>query len=271
MGVEKSETFTGDGLVVGGEGMKGFYDEILPRFMNKYGKKWGTKVEDVELPNVEEAGRVMHSVDVTEEMKESVMEGQVMFSVKRVNDKFNAELQQQIDGTLPKGHVYQLGMPSEILRSCGFPDMPIELSSTNLAEHARKTHHPFELKDVKDLVNALQEPIGVFAYGDKEKSQNVIVEIQKEGRNFLVGVHFNQNRRGLVVSDIRGIFPKDNAEWLNWINQGKSLYLDKEKIQTLINQQRKTLAEVEYLDLDSVTNIITNFENIILSSIFHML
>jgi hypothetical protein len=261
MGVEKSETFTGDGLVVGGEGMKGFYDEILPRFRNKYGKKWGTKVEDVELPNVEEAGRVMHSVDVTEEMKESVMEGQVMFSVKRVNDKFNAELQQQIDGTLPKGHVYQLGMPSEILRSCGFPDMPIELSSTNLAEHARKTHHPFELKDVKDLVNALQEPIGVFAYGDKEKSQNVIVEIQKEGRNFLVGVHFNQNRRGLVVSDIRGIFPKDNAEWLNWINQGKSLYLDKEKIQDLIDKQRKTLAEVAYLDLDSVANVVKDFEN----------
>lgn len=182
-------------------------------------------------------------------------------SVAEVNSRFNEELQKQIDGTLPKGHIYQLGMPSDILRSCGFPDMPIELSSTNLAEHARKTHHPFELKDVKDLVNALQEPIGVFAYGDKEKSQNVIVEIQKDGRNFLVGVHFNQNRRGLVVSDIRGIFPKDNAEWLNWINQGKSLYLDKEKIQDLIDKQRKTLAEVAYLDLDYVANIINNFEN----------
>ena len=182
-------------------------------------------------------------------------------SIEEVNERFNEELQQQINGTLPKGHVYQLGMPSEILRSCGFPNMPIELSSTNLAEHARKTHHPFELKDVIGLVNALQKPIGVFAYGDKNKSQNVIVEIQKDGRNFLVGIHFNQNRRGLVVSDIRGIFPKDNAEWLNWIIQGKSLYLDKEKIQTLINQQRKTLAEVEYLDLDYVTSVINNFEN----------
>lgn len=70
-------------LRIGGEGMKGFYDEILPRFMNRYGKKWGTKVEDVKLPKVEEAGRVMHSVAVTEEMRESVMEGQVMFSKKR--------------------------------------------------------------------------------------------------------------------------------------------------------------------------------------------
>ena len=66
----------------GGEGMKGFYDKMLPSFMNKYGKKWGIKVEDINLPNLEEAGRVMHSVPVTEEMKESVMEGQLMFSTK---------------------------------------------------------------------------------------------------------------------------------------------------------------------------------------------
>lgn len=178
-----------------------------------------------------------------------------------INEQFNKELQQQIDGTLPKGHIYQLGMPSDILLSAGFPYMPIELSSTNLAEHAKKTHHTFELNDVKGLVNALQEPIAVFTYGDKNKSQNVIVEIQKEGRNFLVGVHFNQERRGIIVSDVRGIFPKDNAEWLNWITQGKALYLNKEKIQTLINQQRKTLAEVEYLDLDSVAKILQNFEN----------
>jgi hypothetical protein len=31
-------------LKVGGEGMKGFYDKILPSALNKYVKKWGTKV-----------------------------------------------------------------------------------------------------------------------------------------------------------------------------------------------------------------------------------
>ena len=70
----------GDGLTIGGEGMKGFYDKMLPAFMNKYGKKWGIKVEDIELPNLEKNGLTMHSIPVTEEMKESVMGGQVMFS-----------------------------------------------------------------------------------------------------------------------------------------------------------------------------------------------
>lgn len=42
-GSEKS--YSGLDLKVGGEGMKGFYDRILPQFMSKYGKKWGAKVE----------------------------------------------------------------------------------------------------------------------------------------------------------------------------------------------------------------------------------
>ena len=73
----------GDGLKVGGEGMKGFYDKMLPSFVSKYVKKWGAKVQDIELPNVEEAGRLMHSVDITDAMKESVMQGQPLFAQER--------------------------------------------------------------------------------------------------------------------------------------------------------------------------------------------
>lgn len=77
-------------LEIGGEGMKGFYDEILPRFMNKYGKKWGVKVEDINLPKLGSSdefaasgmeGIKMHAVPITDEMREDVMEGQPMFSV----------------------------------------------------------------------------------------------------------------------------------------------------------------------------------------------
>lgn len=81
--VKEYKTISGDNLKVGGEGMKGFYDKMLPSFMNKYGKKWGVKVGEVELPELEESGRTMWSVDVTPEMKESVMEGQVMFRTKK--------------------------------------------------------------------------------------------------------------------------------------------------------------------------------------------
>ena len=177
------------------------------------------------------------------------------------NHQFNLELQKQIEGTLPKGHIYQLGRPEAILRSTGFPDMPIELAASHLANKAKTAHHPFDLSEVKDLVNGIQNPLAVFLYGNKTKAQNIIVGMIHDAKHFVVGVHFYQERHGTTVSDIRGLYPKDNAEWLNWISQGKALYLDKTRIQTLINQQRRTLAEVEYLDLDSVAKIIKNFIN----------
>ena len=75
-------TLSGDGLKVGGEGMKGFYDQILPRFMDKYGKKWGVKTGEVELPNLGDRGLTMWGVDVTDDMRESVMRGQPLFRPK---------------------------------------------------------------------------------------------------------------------------------------------------------------------------------------------
>ena len=51
---------------------------------------------------------------------------------------------------------------------------------------------------------------------------------------------------------MRGLFPKDDEEWLNWISQGKARYLDHKRIKALIAQQRINLAEVDYLDLEDV-------------------
>ena len=53
----------------------------------------------------------------------------------------------------------------------------------------------------------------------------------------------------------------DLYEWLKWIQDGKSLYLNKEKVQNLIAQQRINLADVSYLDLNSIYSIVKNFKN----------
>ena len=184
-------------------------------------------------------------------------------SIEAVNSRFNQELQQQIDGNLPSNHVYQMGNPGKILLSTGVPDLPIQMKAKRLQDKATLFDHNFDLNEVKDLVKALQEPMAVFAYGDKTKAQNIIIPLQKDGKNFIVGLSLNPTVEGrsLEINSIRNVFPKDNSEWLNWINQGKALYLDKEKVQNLINQQRTNLADVEYLDLDSAAKVVENFEN----------
>ncbi len=121
------QTFSGVDFELS-EGMKGFYDKMLPAFMNKYGKKWGVKVEDIELNGLEN-GLTMHSVPVTEEMKASVMEGQVMFRINRedydsavsfteavvqkFSEKyFNTTPIRILDGTKPEEALRALGLES---------------------------------------------------------------------------------------------------------------------------------------------------------------
>ena len=77
-------------------------------------------------------------------------------NIDKNNRRFNEELQQQIDGTLPADHVYRLGNPGTILRSTGIPDLPIEMKATRLKEKATSYGHDFDLIEVKDLVKAMQ-------------------------------------------------------------------------------------------------------------------
>jgi hypothetical protein len=93
---------SGGDLKIGGEGMKKYYDEIYPKFLDKYGKKWNARVgetkirtqsdkqvqEDLDL--LEQLGedrskfsdsgmaRVRY-LDITPEMKAGVSKGQPLF------------------------------------------------------------------------------------------------------------------------------------------------------------------------------------------------
>ena len=65
----------GPDLQVGGEGMKGFYDNILPKSLEKLGKKFDAKVGKTEMDGVE-----VWAMDITPKMRESVVsKGQPLF------------------------------------------------------------------------------------------------------------------------------------------------------------------------------------------------
>ena len=157
--------------------------------------------------------------------------------LEAVNAQFNADLQRHIDGTLPKNHIYRLGNPGKILLSAGIRDLPIELSADRLAYKASENyHHTFHISEVKNLPKAINSPLAVFAYGDRTKAINIITEMEKNGKNFLAGIALNPevNGKTLNIHSIRTVFPKDTFEWINWINQDKALYVNKEKVLGLL-------------------------------------
>lgn len=69
--------YAGLDLQVGGEGMKGFYDEILPKALQNLTKKYGTKVTKSKL----DEGSEVWSMDITPQMREQVKaKGQPLFA-----------------------------------------------------------------------------------------------------------------------------------------------------------------------------------------------
>ena len=193
-------------------------------------------------------------------------------SIADTNRRFNEELRQQIDGNLPKGHVYELGRPGRVLRSTGIPDLPIELAASRLGKKASKdyeSNHPFELESVMDLPKAIQHPIAVFESKTKAGSKVIMVELKdRNGNNFVVAMNTNvpKNRfskASIQINDIRSIYPKDNVkDIVNWINRGDLLrYADKKKIEDWITQQRSNSAEVEIQNLDVAAKVVENFKN----------
>ncbi len=72
-------SLTGQDLKVGGEGMKAFYDSILPNTVNKIVKPFGGKVETVYVSPGGEGKAAAQGVTITPSMRESVMKGQALF------------------------------------------------------------------------------------------------------------------------------------------------------------------------------------------------
>ena len=87
--------YSGDDLKVGGEGMKGFYDQILPKAVDKFIKKFGAKVGTSMVWTDKGSGKIVFdgkdatrpadgtdvwSFPITDKMRESAMAGLPLFS-----------------------------------------------------------------------------------------------------------------------------------------------------------------------------------------------
>ena len=153
-------TIEGDNLRIGGEGMRAFYNQMLPSFMRKYGKKWGATVQDVTLPYVEEAGRTMHSVDVTDSMRESVMQGQPVFYRR------------------PNGTVYGWtnGTTVYLTESGMNPNTPIH-EYTHIWADAMRKHNPEGWKSIVKLLKGTpvwNEVMADTNYANIHSSENQV-------------------------------------------------------------------------------------------------
>jgi hypothetical protein len=87
-----SQTIKGEGLNIGGEGMKKYYDEVYPNYLDKLGKKYGAKVGETKINTVKERAEnsmipttkqePVRYLDITPEMRKAIKEGQPLASIE---------------------------------------------------------------------------------------------------------------------------------------------------------------------------------------------
>ena len=221
-----------------------------------------------------EAGVAVYEYDKNTEgsrkkvMLEATDSEDIRFALREVNNRFNEQLQQQIDGNLPKGHIYQLGMPSDILYSAGIPDLPIELAASRLVDKSMQENHPFELSEVKDLPMAIHRPIAVFRSATHIGSNVILTALKHKGENFVVALMTNKQKGKIYINDIRSIHYRKSLSIINWILDDLADYIkptfEQEWLVPTINELRSqpqyNSAEVRK-KLNGATNIVQNFEN----------
>ena len=188
--------------------------------------------------------------------------------IEEVNDKFNEELRKQINGTLPRGHVYQLGMPSAILQSADIPNLPIELVASRLSDKSMQENHPFELEEVADLPRAIQQPLAIFRSATHVGSNVILTNIKHDHKNYVVAIETNKRLGKIQVNSIRSVHYRNNMNIVGWINDGLIDYVSDElRNEWLPQTENELLSKPQYNSADvrkkliSAANIIKDFHN----------
>lgn len=179
-------------------------------------------------------------------------------STAGVNDAFNEALGKLTEENAD-GVTLMLGRPSEVLRAAGVEDKPMKLYGNKVIKKMKK--NGFALAELKNLPEAVANPIAVFDNYQKEGNRSILTELKTSNGNFLVIIDLGKDA-DVDFNIVTSVFGKGNNNVVDWINKGYATYINKEKAQEFLSHQSALIAATAAnSELDSAANIVENFEN----------
>lgn len=183
-------------------------------------------------------------------------------SLEEVNRRFNEELSTLNEENADE-KVFYLGMPSDILRSAGITDMPMKLYGNKILKKMRK--HGFELSELKDLPEAIANPIAVFNNRGTDGNRSILTELRTADGNFLVTLTLGKGI-DLDFNIVSSLFGKGDNKIIRWFNSGYATYINKEKALNYLYLSAPIAEAANNAELSSATKIVEDFENPTLSA-----
>jgi hypothetical protein len=241
--------------------MMGFnsVDEARKAYLSTYGKGWKgldniteTGIEDFRRWAEMDGRRIKPFAEYKSNIRSHAEQAE---DLEAVNEKFNEELE-TLTPENADSKVFNLGMPSPILRATGITDNPLKLYGNKMLSKMRK--HGFNASDIKNLPKAIANPIAVFR-GSHKGSFSILTELNINGNNVLVTVEVGKDK-DIDFNIITSTYGKSNEGVTGWINKGGLLYSDKEKTLNYLGASAPIADSASNPELDA-TKIVQEFEN----------
>lgn len=253
------ETYTGDDLKVGGEGMKAFYDRLVPQVARDVLKKLGGQLQQV---RVGEAGVEQVGFDITPAMRETVTgDGLPLFSAART--RFEPEMHRDFLRDLGRA-VGKLNSPKgSTAYNAGF-HQPIQVMRTPpvlraVYERAKANSRPFRQSEsvvgtgatiylksqdkfpgsdhgrpvdgvaVQRLPQLIADPIAVFQSTETGEDPNSFKVLGADSRGFFVAAikpGYMMEGAQKKTNFSATIFPVQLGQVTDWVKKGALRYWD---------------------------------------------
>ena len=246
------------------EGYRIEYDQDIPKFLNKYGKKWGTRVGKTVLDN----GTEVWSMAITDSMKESVLtEGQPLFSYRdEAPNAFNPDgktLDEQLDEILDTaesfdGRYLYIGRFTHtfiemVKKYVNIEDLPIAMNyrdaylSMESKENGKYkgdgiNYHNIGKEGMKSAIESFDRPEQVLLSKKDGKIELVLEGVDRKGNRLLSIVALNTATRNaqkfIEAHIVTSIYGKRSIE--RYVSkaqsEGRLIYTKKEELAQGISQ-----------------------------------
>ena len=118
-----------------------------------------------------------------------------------------------------------LGRPSDVLLKVGVENKPLKFYGNKIIKKQKK--HGFELSDLKNLPNAMVDPIAIFE-GNRKGSFAVLTEIKIKGNSALITLEVGKGN-DVDFNIITSTYAKTDGQLSKWVDAGLVLYVNKNR------------------------------------------
>ena len=153
-------------------------------------------------------------------------------SIADIESRLLAQLQDWLQGKMPKNGYFELGTTPAILQKFGAKELPIIMEQSVVWKFTSDyKDHAIALDEIAKLPSQIAEPVLLFK-GSVPNSFVILTELEdKHGREVIAALHLDKMQDRIRVNRVASIYGKDNAAKYvtTQIDNGNLLYADKKR------------------------------------------